>query len=95
MATGALVGMAGVWGVNGVFWYSLMRAYATAPGTASGAVATMGHLGGTLGPLAFGVVAQHISYPTAWIVSAVAASLAAAGMFLASPRLDGVAASHS
>lgn len=87
MVGGVLIGMAGVWGVNGVFWYALMRAYPSAPGTATGVVATIGHAGGTLGPLVFGSIAETISYGTAWMVSGVAALTAAAAMALASRSL--------
>lgn len=87
MAGGVLIGMAGVWGVNGIFWYVLMRAYPSAPGTATGVVATVGHAGGTVGPLAFGVIAETISYPAAWMTSGVAALVAALAMWFASRSL--------
>lgn len=83
MAAGVLIGMAGVWGVNGVFWYALMRAYPRAPGKATGMVATIGHAGGTLGPLVFGGVAATVSYAAAWAVCGAAALAAATTMSLA------------
>jgi MFS family permease len=87
MAAGVLIGMGGVWGVNGVFWYALMRAYASAPGTATGVVATIGHAGGTLGPLAFGAIAETASYAAAWTACGLAAIAAAAAMSLAARSL--------
>ena len=88
MAFGVFVGMAGVWGVNGIFWYALMRAYPNTPGTATGLVATIGHAGGTLGPLVFGGVVETVSYGAAWIVTGVAAIAAATAMLLASRPLE-------
>ncbi|HVR32641.1 MAG TPA: MFS transporter [Acidimicrobiia bacterium] len=88
MAIGLLIGMAGVWGVNGIFWYALMRAYPTTPGTATGVVATIGHAGGTLGPLVFGGIVQTASYAAAWWVSCFAAIAAATAMLLASRPLE-------
>jgi MFS family permease len=87
MAAGVLIGMAGIWGVNGVFWYSLMRAYPRTPGKATGMVATIGHAGGTLGPLIFGAVAATFSYAAAWGVCGVAAVAAAMTMSLAARSL--------
>lgn len=87
MAAGVLVGMGGVWGVTGVFWYALMRAYPDAPGTATGVVATVGHAGGTLGPLAVGAIAETFSYAAAWTTAGVAALAAATAMALASRSL--------
>ena len=88
MAFGVFVGMAGVWGVNGIFWYALMRAYPDTPGTATGVVATIGHAGGTLGPLVFGGVVETVSYGAAWVVTGVAAVAAATAMLLASRPLE-------
>jgi predicted MFS family arabinose efflux permease len=88
MAIGVLVGMAGVWGVNGIFWYAVMRAYPTAPGTATGVVATIGHAGGTLGPLVFGGIVETSSYAAAWTVSGFAAIAAATAMLFASRPLE-------
>jgi len=88
MAAGVLIGMGGVWGVNGIFWYALMRAYPTFPGTATGVVATIGHAGGTLGPLAFGGIVETFSYTTAWVVSGIAAILAAIAMLTAERPLE-------
>lgn len=88
MAAGVLIGMGGGWGVNGIFWYSLMRAYPSAPGTATGVVATVGHAGGTLGPLVFGGIVETVSYPAAWTVSGFAAIAAAIAMLVASRPLE-------
>lgn len=87
MAAGVLLGMAGVWGVNGVFWYALMRAYHNVPGKATGIVATIGHAGGTLGPLIFGGVAASSSYSAAWAICGAAALTAAGTMSLAAKSL--------
>jgi predicted MFS family arabinose efflux permease len=88
MAAGVLIGMGGVWGVNGVFWYALMRAYPTSPATATGVVATIGHAGGALGPLAFGGIVETFSYTAAWMISGTAAILAAIAMLTAAGPLQ-------
>jgi predicted MFS family arabinose efflux permease len=88
MAVGVVIGMGGIWGITGVFWYSLMRAFPVAPATATGVVATIGHAGGALGPLAFGGIVETVSYDVAWTVSAVGAVLAASVMLLASRPLE-------
>jgi len=88
MAFGVFIGMAGVWGVNGIFWYALMLAYPNTPGAATGVVATIGHAGGTLGPLVFGGVVETVSYGAAWAVTGAAAIAAATAMLLSSRPLE-------
>lgn len=87
MGAGVLVGLSGAWGLHAVFWFVLMNAYSKTPGTATGMVATVGHTGGTLGPLLFGVVAQEVTYRAAWGMGSVLAVAAAATMIALSRRL--------
>ena len=61
-----------------------MRAYPTAPGTATGILATIGHAGGTLGPVVLGGIVGTVSYAVAWAVSGFAAVAAATAMLVAS-----------
>jgi MFS family permease len=87
MAAGLIIGLSGAWGLHAVFWFVLMNAYSATPGTATGMVATVGHTGGSLSPLLFGVVAQEVAYRAAWSIGSVFAVAAAAMMLVLSRRL--------
>ena len=83
MAVGAVAAAAGVWGINGVFWFALVRAFPAAPGRITGAVAPGALLGGTAGPLVFGLVVEEYGAPVAWRVATATAVAAAAAMLVA------------
>ncbi len=87
MAVGLFIALAGTWGFNGVFWYALMRAYPEAPGKVTGFVAPGGLIGGVLGPIIVGWVAENISYTTGWTIAAISAVLGATGMLYGARRL--------
>ena len=87
MAVGVVIAMMGTWGFNGVYVFSLMRAYPDAPGAATGATMPGGLMGGMLGPVVFGVLVEQASYPAAWWFTCVAALLAAGGFVLAAARV--------
>jgi cyanate permease len=87
MGVGLVVGLSGAWGLHAVFWFVLMNEYSATPGTATGLVATVGHTGGTLGPLLFGVVAQEVTYRAAWGMGSVFAIAAATMMLVLARRL--------
>ena len=87
MGVGLIVGLSGAWGVHAVFWFVLMNAYSTTPGTATGLVATVGHTGGTIGPLLFGIVAQEVTYRAAWGMGSVFSVAAATMMVVLARRL--------
>ena len=80
MATGILVGLAGSWGFDGVFWYAVVRRYHEQPGQVTGALEPGGLIGGAGTPLLFGLLVDLTSYQTAWIAGAVLAFLGAAAM---------------
>ena len=88
MAISAPLALAGTWGFNGVFIYTVVRAYPASPGAVTGAVAPGALVGGAAGPLIFGVIAETWSYPTAFVLSAVLAVLAAAVMVFAGGRFS-------
>jgi MFS family permease len=71
-----LVCFIGGWGWPGLFNFSIVLRNRGAPAAATGVTQTGVYLGGVLGPLLFGQVAQHISYATAWWMNA---AMAAAG----------------
>ena len=86
-AMGIIVALAGSWGFNGVFWFALVRAYSAVPGAITGALAPGGLLGAAVGPIAFGYLAEHATYETAWMVAGVMSAMAAWAMVLGDRRL--------
>jgi MFS family permease len=53
-----------------LFNLSVVQAYAHAPGGATGITQTGTYLGAGLGPMLFGVVADHLGFGWAWPISA-------------------------
>lgn len=80
LAAGILIGLAGSWGFDGVFWYAIVRRYQAQPGQVTGALEPGGLLGGAGTPLLFGFVVELTSYRVAWIGGAVLAMAGAAAM---------------
>ncbi len=74
LVIGAIGAFAGGWGWTGLLFLSLVRAGPSSPGALAGIGASGLGVGNALGPLAFGVLAQTISFRAAWMVAAVAAS---------------------
>ena len=64
---GVIIAMAGCWGMNGVFWFSLVRAYADTPGRVTGAVAPGAVIGSMFGPMIFGVTVERTSFFLGWV----------------------------
>lgn len=95
MTVGAIVALAGTWGFNGVFWFTLMQAYPEAPGKITGAVSPGGLTGGVVGPIVMGAVAERFGYPLGWTLAAASATLAAVGMVYGAKRLERLAASEA
>lgn len=60
-----LVFLAG-WGWHGVFNYAIARTNPNAPGAAAAIVGVGVFLGGVVGPLGFGLLADRVSYAAAW-----------------------------
>lgn len=82
MALGLLVALAGTWGMPGVFWLAVMRLYPDSPGRASGAIAPAS-LGGTLGPVLFGLMVEGWGYRAAWTTASAVAMVSALTMLVA------------
>lgn len=95
MTLGAIVALAGTWGFNGVFWFTLMQAYPDAPGKVTGAVSPGGLMGGVIGPIAMGALAERFGYSVGWTFAAVSAMLAAIGMIYGAKRLERLAAADA
>lgn len=66
---GAVVAFGLGWGWNGVFNFAVVHIYPHAPAQATGITLTAGRLAGVAGPVAFGFVAEHGSFPLAWLVT--------------------------
>lgn len=71
-----LLAFAAGWGFNGLFNLAVVRSHPHAPARATGITQVGTYIGGMVGPLSFGVVADHAGYDAAWLV---AAGLAATG----------------
>lgn len=81
MPLGALLALAAGWSWSGLVVHAVVRHYADTPGAATGIVSGAQNVGGVVGPLSFGLLAEHVSYPAAFVAvscSAAAASIAAA-----------------
>lgn len=87
MSVGALIGLAGTWGFNGVFWYAMIRAFPRSPGRITGALAPGALLGSTAGPILFGLTVEVTTYPVAWSGVGVVALIAATAMILGERQL--------
>ncbi len=95
MAAGVAVALAGTWGVNGLFWYVVMRGFTSSPGRASGSVMQGLLVGATVGPFVFGFVTRIAGMRAAWIVAAVLATGSALAMQRGATRLrERAAAAH-
>jgi MFS family permease len=84
----AIIALAGAWGFNGVFWYSLVRIRPAAPGKITGAVAPAGMIGGVVGPGAMGAVSELYSYSAGWWVLCVSTLLGTAVMAVGARRAE-------
>jgi cyanate permease len=70
------------WGWTGLMNYAVVRLNPGSPATAAGVLQTGGAAGAAVGPILFGQILSHTSYPIAWLASA-AGLMAAAGLILA------------
>lgn len=68
------------WGWNGLFNFAIVRIQADAAAWATGVTQVGGRLGSVAGPLCFGILADHFSYPAGWLMAASSAALAAGFM---------------
>lgn len=84
---GACIAYGGAWAWPGLFNFAVTRRYPHFPAAATGITQTGVYMGGAVGPLLFGILAQRTSYATAWISAAGVA--VAAAVVLASGRAGG------
>lgn len=83
-----LVGYAGGWGWNGLVNFAASRVWPHHTGQATGLVQAGAFAGSVIGPIGFGLVVRTAGFHVAWVVGALAAVLAAAGMTLGSRLLE-------
>jgi MFS family permease len=86
----AVAGPAGfctAWAWPGLFNLAIVRANPSSPAAATGITQTGTYIGAVSGPLLFGVIADHESYATAWLVAVVFALLGAGAMTAGRSRL--------
>ena len=65
------------WAWPGLFNLAVVRVNPNAPGAATGITQTGTYVGAVVGPVLFGVVAEHLSFRAAWLGAAAMALLAA------------------
>ncbi|MFA9430460.1 MFS transporter [Egicoccus sp. AB-alg2] len=75
---GTVVAFVAGWGWNGLFTFAVVRSYRGAAAAATGLTQTGLWLGGMIGPLAFGLLADGAGFSVAWSVGGVTMLVAAA-----------------
>lgn len=70
------------WAWPGLFNLSVVRASPGFPGRATGITQTGVYVGGAVGPVLFGLTAEHWSYSAAWVLAAVLGLCAAAAVLI-------------
>ena len=68
--------------------HAVVRHYPTAPGAATGMVSGGLNVGGVVGPLAFGLIVQHVSYPVGFIATAASTLLGSIAAVAGRRRLE-------
>jgi MFS family permease len=71
LVVGTMLGFGLGWAWPGLMQFAVVRLNPSAPAAASAIVQTGVYAGGFAGPIAFGFVATHTSFPTAWAAGAV------------------------
>ena len=79
VVVGSLVAFAFGWGWAGLFTFSVVRANRAAPAASTAITQTGSFVGGAVGPAAFGIIAEGISFTAAWMAMAIGL-LAAGGL---------------
>jgi MFS family permease len=77
LVIGTVLGFGLGWAWPGLMQFAVVRLNPSAPAAASSIVQTGVYAGGFAGPIAFGFVAAHASFPVAWAAGAVTMVIAA------------------
>lgn len=92
LVPGVLLAYGAGWGFNGLFNLAVVRAYPHAPARATGVTQVGTYIGGMLGPLGFGLLADHAGYGAAWTMCALCAAAGAVMLLVARRTLAGAVA---
>ncbi|MDN5920085.1 MAG: MFS transporter [Pseudonocardia sp.] len=82
LITGTIMAFGLGWAWPGLLQFAVVRLNPSAPAAATSIVQVGVYTGGFAGPIVFGTLAAHVSFPTAWTVSAVVMLVSAALMVL-------------
>jgi MFS family permease len=82
LAIGTLLAFGLGWSWPGLLQFAVVRLHPSAPAAATSIVQVGVYGGGFVGPIGFGFIAAHGSFPAAWLTGAVAMLLAGALMVL-------------
>jgi MFS family permease len=93
LAIGTVLGFGLGWSWPGLMQFAVVRLNPAAPAASSAIVQTGVYAGGFAGPIVFGFVAAHTSFPTAW-ATAAATKVAAALLVVLGRRLLVVHQAH-
>jgi cyanate permease len=80
LVLGTVLGFGLGWAWPGLLQFAVVRLNPTAPAAATSIVQVGVYGGGFAGPIGFGFLATHLSFPVAWLVGAASMLLAAALM---------------
>jgi len=86
-AVGAILAGVTGWGWPGLFNLAVVDHDRSLAAMATGVTQTGVYLGAVVGPLAFGSIAEHASFPAAWLLTAAVALVAAGIMLVGRTRL--------
>jgi cyanate permease len=82
LVIGTVLGFGLGWAWPGLLQFAVVRLNPSAPAAATSIVQAGVYAGGFVGPVGFGFIAAHESFPTAWITGAITMVVAAAMMVL-------------
>jgi predicted MFS family arabinose efflux permease len=87
LAVGVAVGFGLGWSWPGLLAFAVVKRHPQAAATATSVTQTGVYAGASVGPLGFGLVAEHAGYPAAWVAAGAAMALACA-FTLVGARVD-------
>lgn len=89
IALSSVLAFGGGWGWAGLILLAVSRSSPNAPGPAMGLVHVGTMIGAVVGPLAFGAMAQAMSFSASWLMMAVFALVGAATILIARRKMAG------
>ena len=81
LVLGTILGFGLGWAWPGLLQFAVVRLNPSAPAAATSIVQTGVYAGGFAGPVTFGFMAAHLSFPVAWLICAAAMLVSAVLMF--------------